>query len=99
MSSSLAFSANAATIWSSSRATAPGSTRVAKELQQTHSVDAEVLPADLVEAEELLRVEQRATDVDILVNNAGFGTFGSFHELDIEAEANEVKSTSSLVFG
>jgi uncharacterized protein len=64
---------------------------LAKELEDAHRVNAEVLSADLVEPAELAAVERRAAAVDILVNNAGFGTFGSFHELDIETEANEVK--------
>jgi uncharacterized protein len=64
---------------------------LAKEVEQAHRVDVEVLPADLVDAEQLAVVEQRAADVDTLVNNAGFGSFGSFHELDIDTETKEVQ--------
>lgn len=41
---------------------------------------AEVLPADLTDAEQLARVEHRLErgDVDLLVNNAGFGLNGRF---------------------
>jgi short-subunit dehydrogenase len=64
---------------------------LAKELEDQRRVNAEVLPADLVDANELAAVEQRAASVDLLVNNAGFGTFGNFHELDIETEDKEIR--------
>jgi short-subunit dehydrogenase len=60
---------------------------LAKEL----SVNAEVLPADLTDDAQLAAVEARARDVDLLINNAGFGTFGNFHELDVETETREVR--------
>ncbi|MFD5931844.1 SDR family NAD(P)-dependent oxidoreductase [Streptomyces sp. NPDC060333] len=50
---------------------------VAAELGREFGVTCEVLPADLLDAEERATVEDRLTDrdhpVDILVNNAGFG--------------------------
>lgn len=50
--------------------------RVAAQLR-SQGVGAEVLPADLSDASELARVEERLRDperpVDLLVNNAGFG--------------------------
>ena len=52
--------------------------QLAEELRARHSVDVEVLPADLTRAEEIAKVEERLADdakpVDLLVNNAGGGT-------------------------
>jgi hypothetical protein len=67
---------------------------LAKELEHGHSANAEVLPADLTDPEQLRVVEARCGDaaspIDVIVNNAGFGTFGLFHTLDIEAETREI---------
>ena len=63
---------------------------LAKELEESHGAHCEVLAADLTDPQPLALVEARARDVDVLVNNAGFGTFGSFHELDIDAEVREI---------
>jgi len=49
-----------------------------------------VLPADLTNPEQLATVEARVRSVDTLINNAGFGTFGKFHELDLDAEMREI---------
>src|SRR5262245_66692429 len=56
---------------------------LAKEIE-TGGVSAEVLGADLTDGAQLATVEARARTVDVLVNNAGFGTFGSFHPLDVD---------------
>lgn len=57
-------------------------------------VDVEVLVADLAEAGQLARVEERLASadrpVDLVVNNAGFGTYGNFADLDIEGEQREI---------
>ena len=57
-------------------------TDLADRLGARHGVRAEVLAADLTDAEQLASVEKRVADaqrpVDLLVNNAGFGTSGSF---------------------
>jgi short-subunit dehydrogenase len=61
-------------------------------------VNAEVLPADLTDPTQLATVEERARSVDTLINNAGFGTFGKFHELDLDAEMREINlNVSALV--
>jgi hypothetical protein len=64
---------------------------LAKELEAEHGATCEVLVADLTRDDELAAVETRARDVDVLVNNAGFGTFGRFHELDVETETREIR--------
>jgi short-subunit dehydrogenase len=68
---------------------------LAKELETAHDATAQVLPADLTDAGQLQVVEDRCRDanapIDLLVNNAGFGTFGSFHTLDLETEVRVVQ--------
>jgi short-subunit dehydrogenase len=64
---------------------------LAKELEAKHGTHAEVLTADLIDTDDLARVEARARDVDTLINNAGFGSFGNFHELDVDTEDREVR--------
>ncbi|MGQ0825285.1 MAG: SDR family NAD(P)-dependent oxidoreductase [Actinomycetota bacterium] len=64
---------------------------LAKELEAQHGATCEVLPADLTDVAQLATVEARAGDVDVLVNNAGFGTFGAFHELDVDGETREIQ--------
>lgn len=58
-------------------------------------VDVEVLPADLVDADERAAVERRLaateTPIDLLVNNAGFGGYGDFTELDIARQQTMVE--------
>jgi len=63
---------------------------LAKELE-AHGASAEVLAADLTDDEQLATVESRARNVDVLINNAGYGTFGNFHELDLDTETREVR--------
>src|SRR5262249_17831750 len=64
---------------------------LAKEPSEARSAHCEVLVADLTEDSQLATVEQRARDVDLLINNAGFGTFGNFHELDLDKELREIQ--------
>jgi uncharacterized protein len=60
---------------------------LARELRDAAGVHVEVLPADLGDAAQRLKVEQRLRDellapIDLLVNNAGFANSGEFWELD-----------------
>lgn len=68
---------------------------LAKELNEAHTIDAEVLPADLTDSDDLETIAQRLADddapVDLLVNNAGFGTVGRFHGLPFEPEQREIR--------
>jgi short-subunit dehydrogenase len=72
--------------------------QVADELRTTYGVAAEVLPADLVDREQLAAVEERLASqerpVDLLVNNAGFGLKKRF--LDNSAD-QETAMTDVLV--
>ncbi len=68
--------------------------RLAEHLKQWHSVQVEVLPADLTNPTELSTVERRVADadhpVDVLVNNAGFGTSGAFWETEPDTLRKQV---------
>jgi hypothetical protein len=64
---------------------------LAKELEAKHGNRCEVLAADLTVTDELARVEARAGTVDTLINNAGFGSFGKFHELDLQNEDTQIR--------
>ena len=74
----------------------------AEQLRSTYGVDVEVLAADLVDREQLGRVEARLADpdrpVDLLVNNAGFGLKGRFldNAVDDEQAMLEVLVTAVL---
>ena len=68
---------------------------LAKELEGAFHATAQVLPADLTDADQLATVEARCRDrgapIDVLVNNAGFGTFGPLHTLDLDVETREIQ--------
>ena len=61
--------------------------KVAQEIKARHAVQVEILPADLTEKYELLRVEQRLRSDDgitVLVNNAGMAVQGKLIDADID---------------
>jgi short-subunit dehydrogenase len=68
---------------------------VAKEIREGAGAGAEILTADLTDPVGLATVEARVSDaarpVDLLVNNAGFGTYGTFSELPVERETQEIQ--------
>lgn len=68
--------------------------QVATDLRGRHGVEVEVLVADLADAVQLGRVEQRLADrgrpVDLLVNNAGFGLKTTFLQSEIADEERQL---------
>jgi short-subunit dehydrogenase len=63
---------------------------LADEIVRRYGVQAEVLPADLADRDQLQRVAERvrepARPVDLVVNNAGFGLRQRFSSGDVHAE-------------
>lgn len=68
---------------------------LADELRRAHGVEAKVMAADLIDAEERSRligdVKAAGTVVAGLCNNAGFGSFGLYADLDKERESDMVR--------
>jgi len=64
---------------------------VAAEVTRLHGVECEVLAADLTDAADLARVEERfrTGPIEVLVNNAGFGQKKPFWENPIEVEEKQ----------
>lgn len=63
---------------------------IADEFENDHGVSATVLPKDLSvpgAPDELYdEVAAEGIEIDVLVNNAGIGTYGRFHENDLDGE-------------
>jgi hypothetical protein len=74
---------------------------LADELTGTHGVRAEVLAADLTDADSRSAIpaelERRGLVVPILVNNAGFSTMGPVHKGDRDAELSMVRTNVEAV--
>ncbi len=69
--------------------------QLAEELQGAHGIDVEVCEADLSAPVARAAIERRLAEldkpIDLLINNAGFGTNGSFSQLAIAREEQEVQ--------
>jgi uncharacterized protein len=74
---------------------------LARELMEAYPIAAEVLAADLAQAEDLRKAAARLEempDLTLLVNNAGFGTRGRFWETDFarQEEMHRVHVTATM---
>jgi short-subunit dehydrogenase len=61
----------------------------ARAIQTSHSVETEILPADLTRDADLKAVEDRiaaAPNLEFLVNNAGFGIAGRFFSVPVDGQ-------------
>lgn len=79
---------------------------VAAELQTSHGITVETLPADLSDRAEMLRVAKRVESedapIDMLINNAGFGLHSTVldpDDIDTHAKALDVMCLAVLVLG
>ena len=65
-------------------------TALAKELRETHGVEARAIPADLAlpetPAKLLGALQEAGVTIDVLVNNAGYGVAGLYRETPWEAQ-------------
>lgn len=58
------------------------------ELQNELKTNVQVIPMDLSNKDNCIKLHEmvKDQDIDLLVNNAGFGVFGTFDETDLEKE-------------
>lgn len=70
-------------------------TALTEALAREHRIAAEPLVADLFTPAGVAAVEARLRDaarpIDLLVNNAGMGTYGTFADLDLAREVEEIE--------
>ena len=69
-------------------------TALARELEQHHPIQVEVLTADLARKEDVESVERRVAQLDnlgFLVNSAGFGTSGKFASSDLAKQIQMIE--------
>jgi len=62
---------------------------IATRLESEHSIQCEIIPADLALVEDIDKVADRIKqiqDLDILINNAGFATLGNFADVPVEKD-------------
>lgn len=75
--------------------------KLRRRLRSAHSVEVEVLTADLAEPSAPQKIfaftEERDITVDLLVNNAGVGSYGEFRSSDAERELEIVQVNCSAV--
>ncbi|MGG2459286.1 SDR family NAD(P)-dependent oxidoreductase [Streptomyces sp. RGM 3693] len=74
---------------------------LAEELRTAHSVEVDVLPADLTDVAQTAQVEARLTDaakpVELLVNNAGSSAAGVFANLPMDREEATLRLNNEAV--
>ncbi|MCI8384805.1 MAG: SDR family oxidoreductase [Clostridia bacterium] len=64
--------------------------KLAKELQEKHRIEVEVIATDLSKIENCQEIHRQVKDVDILINNAGFGDCGNFSKTSLEKEIDMI---------
>lgn len=74
---------------------------LASALRSSRGVQVEVLPADLADpaapAEIRAFTEAKSIPVELLINNAGFGSYGYFHNADLERQLEMVQVNCTAV--
>ncbi len=65
--------------------------KLLKEVAEAVTVKTEIIPMDVSETENCIKLHEMCGDIDVLINNAGFGVFGKFDETDLTSELNMIK--------
>ncbi|MFN6535495.1 MAG: SDR family NAD(P)-dependent oxidoreductase [Nostoc sp. EkiNYC01] len=69
--------------------------KLAKELQEKHKIEVDVIVKDLTEANAAAAVldatKAKGLTIDLLINNAGFGSYGDFAESDGERQVKIIQ--------
>jgi short-subunit dehydrogenase len=75
--------------------------QIAQEFPQKFGIYVKIIAKDLskpISREEIFtELQQASIKVDVLVNNAGFGTYGLFHQTDINAELDMIQVNAACV--
>jgi uncharacterized protein len=66
---------------------------LAQQLQTQHNISVKVIAQDLskVNSAQIVFDQLKDTPIDMLINNAGYGTYGYFHETDLQTELDEMQ--------
>ena len=76
-------------------------TQIAEEFPPKFGISVKIIAKDLskpISREEIFtELQQASIKVDVLVNNAGFGTYGLFHQTDINAELDMIQVNAACV--
>ena len=62
------------------------------DLKSVLKTKVEVIPMDLSNKDNCIKLHEQAKEVDILINNAGFGDFGNFTETNLEKEISMIET-------
>ena len=68
-----------------------------EELRKSLNGKCEIIPMDLSNEQDCIKLHSMAKDIDILINNAGFGTFGNFNKTELEKEIKLIDTNIKAV--
>lgn len=68
-----------------------------EDLRKSLNGKGEIIPMDLSNEENCIKLHSMAKNIDILINNAGFGTFGNFNKTELEKEVKLIDTNVKAV--
>lgn len=67
---------------------------IQKELEETYNVEIKIITADLSSISDIQHLYEKTKKekllIEIVVNNAGFGTYGTFQQIDMQKQIEEI---------